>query len=425
MKKVILLTYTFPPLSTGGTPVVLNMCKYLPAYDWEVTVVTVEKPRGMATDESLLKELPDNLKIFRVPHGSAVTQNTHLNPTDGSGIPGTLKKIVKFIAHNYILIPDRVITWRKQVLPVLEKIISEEKPHAIISFGPHHSLHLIALSAAKKTALPFIPFFGDLWLEDSYVEWPSRLNRMIESLLERKVVRKARGVIATTESSTGYFLEKYEKISPPSFVAENAYDPDRITRADSPVPDPEHLTAGWTGNFFASHSPSELLEGLCMFYNRNPNSKLRIRMAGGIDSISRLKIARRPLEGRVEHYGHLKWSEVPDFQKNCNILIGYLNPRRGSHFKNASKTAEYLASGRTVLGIVPEGAMAERIRNSGRGYVVHPDAEQIAIMLENLEYEWKTASLRVPRDFAGIEQRFSAVSVMKKMANFLDRMAGP
>ncbi|MEA3267479.1 MAG: hypothetical protein U9P42_11150, partial [Candidatus Fermentibacteria bacterium] len=67
MKKLILLTYTFPPLSTGGTPVVLNMCRHLPENDWEVIVVTVEKPRGMKTDKSLLDELPKSLKVFRVP----------------------------------------------------------------------------------------------------------------------------------------------------------------------------------------------------------------------------------------------------------------------------------------------------------------------------------------------------------------------
>lgn len=422
MKKLILLTYTFPPLSTGGTSVVLNMCRYLPANQWEVIVVTVDKPRGMATDQTLLEELPEDLKVFRVPHGRTAAKN----PSTASIENNTpLKKLAKFIAHNYILIPDRVITWKKQVLPVLKKIIDEEKPHAIMSFGPHHSLHLIALSASKETALPFIPFFGDLWLEDSYVEWPSRLNRLLESILERKVVRKARGIVATTEASAGYFLERYENLCPPSHVAENAYDPRRIIRADSPVPDPEHLTAGWTGNFFASHSPEELLEGLRMFYTRNPQSRLRVNMAGGIDSTSRQKLNNKPLKGKITHYGHLKWNEVPEFQRNCDILIGYLNPRKGSHYKNASKTAEYLVSGRTILGIVPEGSMAARIRNPGRGYIVQPNAEDIALKLENLEYQWKTSHLRLPLDFAKIEEKFSAVSVMKKMAKFLNRMAGP
>ncbi|MCD4708238.1 MAG: glycosyltransferase [Candidatus Sabulitectum sp.] len=422
MKRLILLTYTFPPLSSGGTPVVMNMCRYLPDNDWEVTVVTVENPKGMKTDPSLLHDLPRDLKVIRVPHGRSGTGTTttagitHVNP---------LSRMVRFVAHNYILIPDRVITWRNQVLPVLKKIIADEKPHAIMSFGPHHSLHLIAISAAKETALPLIPFFGDLWLEDSYVEWPSRFNRLVESLLERNVVRKARGIIATTEASTGYFIDRYENICPPTHVNENAYDPRRIKRADSEVTDPEHLTAGWTGNFFGNHSPGELLEGLEMFYKRNPHSKLRIKMAGSIDPISRKRLNRVPLKDKVTHYGHLKWDKVPPFQKNCDILIGYLNPRRGSHYKNASKTAEYLVSGRTILGIVPEGSMAERIRKPGRGYIVHPDAEQIATTLENMEYQWKTSNLRVPVDYAKIEERFSAVNVMKKTADFLNRMAGP
>ena len=420
MKKLILVTYTFPPLSTGGTSVVLNMCRYLPRNQWEVIVVTVDKPRGMAVDKTLLREVPSDLKVFRVPHGKTSPGNS----TSG-GEQSSLRRLASFVVHNYILIPDRVITWKRKVVPVLKKIIADEKPDAIVSFGPHHSLHLIAISAAQQTALPFIPFFGDLWLEDSCVEWPSRLNRFVESLLERKVVSRARGIIATTEDSAGYFLEKYEKICPPSHVAENGYDPDRITRADSPVPDPDHLTAGWTGNFFANHSPEKLLEGLKMFYGRNPQSKLRVKMAGGIDRSSLKEVNTEPLKGRVTHVGHIKWREVPEFQRNCDVLIAYLDQHRGSHYKNSSKTAEYLAWGRTVLGIVPEGSMAARIRNPGRGYIVHPDAEQVAVMFENLEYQWKTSGLRVPADTAAIENTFSAENVMRKLAGFLDEMAGP
>jgi glycosyltransferase involved in cell wall biosynthesis len=420
MKKLILLTYTFPPLSTGGTSVVLNMSKYLPPAGWEVIVVTVKKPVGMAVDKSLLRELPEKLKVFRIPHGKETARNY-----TSYGTGSTLRKLASFVSGNYIFVPDRVITWRKKVLPALKQIIADEKPNAIVSFGPHHSLHLIALSAAKETTLPFVPFFGDLWLEDSYVEWPSKLNRIAESFLERKVVSRARGIIATTERSTGYFLEKYEKICPPSHVAENAYDPERTTKAVSPVTDTDHLTAGWTGNFFASHSPDELLAGLTMFYNRNPQSKLRVKMAGDIDSFSANRINTEPLSGKVIHHGHLKWRDVPEFQRNCNVLISYLGPRRGSHYKNSSKTAEYLACGRTILCIAPEGSMTARVRKPGRGYIVQPEAEQIALMFENIEYQWKTSGLRVPLDFAEIERRFSADNVMARLAGFLNKMAGP
>ncbi len=180
MKKLILLTYTFPPLSSGGTPLVLNMCRFLPENDWEVIVVTVKNPVGMKTDPTLLSDLPEGLKVIRIPHGRTGVAPQSFKTQKQNPV----KKLASFIAHNYILIPDRVITWRNHVLPALKSIIKTEEPHAIMSLGPHHSLHLIAMSAARETALPLIPFFGDLWLADSNVEWPSGLNRFIECLLD-------------------------------------------------------------------------------------------------------------------------------------------------------------------------------------------------------------------------------------------------
>lgn len=420
MSKVILLTYTFPPLSSGGTPVVLNMCRYLPRYNWEVIPVTVDKPRGMGTDNTLMDQLPKNLKVVRVPHGSSLKSSSNSGKSPDTG----LKKALKFCVHNYVLIPDRVITWRRKAVPVLLDLIEKEKPECIISFGPHHSLHLIALEACRKTDTPLIPFFGDLWLADSYVTWPSRVNRFIEGLLERYLVGRARGIVATTGSSTGYFLEKYGDVCPARHVAENAYDPERTGVPAAPAEKGEYLTAGWTGNFFSDHTPEELLQGFEMFYTRNPDSRIRLKMAGGIDQASLNRLERDPLAGRVTHHGLLKWNEVPAFQKSCDLLLTFLKARRFAEMKNSSKTAEYLISGRAVLAIAPEGSLTERVKKYGRGYTVHPSAEEIALKLENLEYQWSTSSLSLPVDFRAIEERFSAVNVMKKLAGFLDRTTG-
>ncbi len=423
MKTLVLLTYTFPPLSSGGTPVVLNLSKYLPENDWKVIVVTVENPKGMKTDKSLIEAIPKNLKVIRVPHGQG--SGTAAKTVGRTKSENPLIKLAKFIIHNYILIPDRVITWRKQVLPVLKNIITKEKPQTIMSFGPHHSLHLIALDAAAESFTPVIPFFGDLWLADSNVNWPSKVNRFIESLLERKVVKEARAILATTEHSTGYFVNRYVNLCPPVHVVENAYDPDRIKITTEPTGNNGFLVAGWTGNFFANHKPTHFLEGLKLFFERNLDSKLRVKMAGQIDGESLKLLQKHPLKNKVTHHGHLNWDKVPAFQKNCDILIGYITPRPYSKLKNSSKTAEYLMSGRSILGIVPEGAMAERIRKLGRGYIVKPDAEDIAVKLESIEYQWRTSSLDIPVNISGIEQKFSAVNVMKKLAGFLDEIVGP
>jgi glycosyltransferase involved in cell wall biosynthesis len=419
MNKAILLTYTFPPLSSGGTSVVLNMCRYLPRFNWEVIPVTVTQPVGMSVDQSLLSHIPEGTRVIRVPHGKTAAQPAiRLNKSP-------LQRAISFIVHNYILVPDRLITWKPAVLPVLKDLIEKEKPECIISFGPLHSLHLIARAACRKSFIPHIPFFGDLWLADSYVEWPSRINRIVESLLERKVVLDSRGIIATTEGSTGYFIDRFGDRCPPTHVAENSYDPERTGKPAPPMEHGEFLTVGWTGNFFAKQSPDELLLGFEMFFKRNPDSRIRFRMAGGIDRLSIQRLEREPLAGRVTHAGHLSWDEVPEFQRKCDLLITCLSARKGSELKNSSKTAEYLMSGRSILAVVPEGDMAERIREYGRGYIAAPRADDIALMLENIEFQWRTSSLNLPIDYRAIEQKFSANRVMERLAGFLDKMAAP
>ncbi|PIE52663.1 hypothetical protein CSA37_05375 [Candidatus Fermentibacteria bacterium] len=423
MKKLILLTYTFPPLSSGGTPVVLNMCRYLPRNGWEVIPFTVDKPVGMMTDPTLEKWIPENTRVVRIPHRVYGYPASESNGAGRKGNP--LKSVLKKAVHNYVLIPDRVISWRKNAVPALLELIRRKLPECVVSFGPHHSLHLIAMEACRKTDTPFIPFFGDLWLADSNTDKGSPLNRFIQEILEKRTVKAARGLIVTTEGSAGYFVNRYGKYCPPNHVAENAYDPDRIGTRGTKRHRGEHLTAGWTGNFFGNQTPEQLFSGFEMFYQRNPDSRIRLKMVGGIDAASIQRLERYPLKGKVTHYGMVQWSSVPEFQKSCDLLITYLAGRQYAELKNSSKTAEYLASGRAILAIAPEGDLTRRVRRFGRGYTVQPRADEIALQLENIEYQWKTSTLSTPVDFSAIEEKFSAPRVMKRLASFLNGLCAP
>ncbi|HPJ29219.1 MAG TPA: hypothetical protein PLM22_09815 [Candidatus Sabulitectum sp.] len=427
MKRVLLLSYTFPPLSTGGTQSVINMCKYLPSSGWEVIALTASNPCGMDTDEATVSYLPDGLSVFRIPHGRSNPGKPSGFSSSGSRIPPILKEFGAYVRNYYVNIPDRLITWKREVLPLALKIINETPPHCIISRGPHHSLHLIARKISRISGIPYIPFFGDLWLADSNVSWPSRLNRLIESYLERITISSARGVIATTEGSTGYFINRYRDKCPPTFIAENAYDPDRMGEPAPPADPGEHLEMGLTGNFFGNQTPDQLIEGLELFYKRNSGSMIRIKIAGKIDDDSLKRISTESMKGKVKHIGRLAWDEVPAFQKSCDVLVGYLVDKPGSELKNSRKTAEYLISGRSVLGIVPpQGDMAERIRDYGNGYICPPRSEDIAIILERIEYQWQTTGhLNLPRSIDPIEKKFSARYAIPRLASFLDEMAAP
>ena len=65
MKKVLFITYYWPP--AGGAPInrILKFYQYLEEFGWEVVVLTTEGGDFPFEDESLLKEVRPETKVYR------------------------------------------------------------------------------------------------------------------------------------------------------------------------------------------------------------------------------------------------------------------------------------------------------------------------------------------------------------------------
>ena len=57
MKKVLVITYYWPPSGGPAVQRVMKFCKYLPKYGWEPIVLTVRNGEYPAIDSSLLEEV--------------------------------------------------------------------------------------------------------------------------------------------------------------------------------------------------------------------------------------------------------------------------------------------------------------------------------------------------------------------------------
>ena len=65
MRKILLITYAFPPV--GGIMVqrILSLAKYLPAQGFEVHVLTPRNPATPVFDHELLKQVPAEVVVHR------------------------------------------------------------------------------------------------------------------------------------------------------------------------------------------------------------------------------------------------------------------------------------------------------------------------------------------------------------------------
>ncbi len=426
MNRMILLTYVFPPLSSGGTPVVLNLARYMPLAGWEVLPLTVTEQKGFSVDDTLESALPDGLRVTRIPHSEPFYRSKPGRSfPQGSERPGHgfLRRMMSRFVHSYILVPDRVITWQRSILPAGVRLARDENASLIVSFGPHHSLHLHAAKIAAATGILHVPFFGDLWLADSNVEWPSRLNRMIEAGMERRVVERASGIAATTAGSTEYFSRTYGDRCPPLHVVENGYDPDRIHPATEEKTRSENLIISFTGNFFGRHSPEPLLRGLKLFLDRHPEAPLLMRFIGCFEGDYANLPGRMGLTDKVEMPGPVDYADVPGYQLESDVLLAYLSPLPGAELKNSTKLAEYLRTGRSILAIAPEGDMTAYVRRFDAGYVCHPSPERISDTLERVLSDWENGMLVRVSDQNGVADVFDARNIAMRFGRFLDQIS--
>ena len=63
MKKILIITYYFPPSGGPGVQRVLKHIKYLRDFGWQPYVLTVSNGQYPAIDESLIKQIPDDVVV--------------------------------------------------------------------------------------------------------------------------------------------------------------------------------------------------------------------------------------------------------------------------------------------------------------------------------------------------------------------------
>ncbi|MEC8616477.1 MAG: glycosyl transferase family 1, partial [Bacteroidota bacterium] len=67
MKRVLIITYYWPPSGGAGVQRWLKFVKYLRNFKWEPIVFTVENGEFPVLDFDLIKEVPDGVEVLKVP----------------------------------------------------------------------------------------------------------------------------------------------------------------------------------------------------------------------------------------------------------------------------------------------------------------------------------------------------------------------
>ena len=398
MKRVLIITYYWPPSGGSGVQRWLKMSKYLPEYGWQPVIYTTENAEYPIIDHSLEKDVAPNIEVIRRPITepySAYKKFLGINK-DETVKMGFIQEKEKnkswksdlslWVRGNFF-IPDARCGWVKPSVRFLKEYLNEHPVDAIISTGPPHSMHLIALKLKEALGLPWIADFRDPWTEIDYYNdlhltaWADRKHHR----LEQEVLTKADKVV-TVAPDGARRLGRLGNRNVRTIY--NGFD--RNDDAQTPVNLSEQFTITYLGVLSKIQNPSNLWQALAELIKEDSgfDKSLKINMIGQIDSTVVSSINENGLTQHVAYSPYMPHDQVSAVHRSSTLLLLLLMPDSEPRAKGllTGKLFEYMASGRPILCIGPEDGDAARIlRETGAGQTISfEDKEKMKEALKNL-----------------------------------------
>ena len=393
MQKVLILTYYWPPSGGAGVQRWLKFVKYMRDFGFEPVVYTVENGEIPVIDDSLQKDIPEGVKILKSkiwePYdiykkiiGRKKSDKINASFLSENKKPGLTEKLSIWIRGNFF-IPDARKFWIKPSVNYLNAYLKNTKIDYIISSGPPHSMHMIALGLKKQNPkLKWLADFRDPWTNIDFYE-KLRLTRLADKkhhTLELNVLQNANIVLSVGETMNNEFQEIYKKNGGIDFekfkVITNGFD-DEDLKSDAISKD-RKFSIAHIGTLVKDRNPNVLWKVLQKICNENENFKasLEIKLVGKIDVYVKEAIEKYGLNAYVKKIDYLPHDKVIEEQQRSRVLLLLVNNTKNAKGILTGKIFEYMSARVPVLAIGPtDGDLAQIINETRTGLISDFDDE--------------------------------------------------
>ncbi|HSP11657.1 MAG TPA: glycosyltransferase family 4 protein [Salegentibacter sp.] len=424
MKKVLIITYYWPPAGGPGVQRWLKFVKYLREFEIEPVVYVPENPAYPITDKNLETEIPENLQIIKrrilEPYSLAGIFSKKETETISSGIiseeknQGVLQRLMLYVRGNFF-IPDARKFWVEPSVKFLKYFLQKEKIETVVTTGPPHSLHLIGLKLKKDLDIEWVADFRDPWTQIGYhskLKLTAGAMRKHEDL-EQKVLNTADKILVTSYTTKAEFEGKTSK---PVYLITNGYDEENFEEI---TPD-EKFTFSHIGSLLSGRNPEFLWKIFSEFIKENEDfsNVFRLRLVGKVSPEVINSIKENKLEDYLELIPYVSHREALKFQRKSQVLLLLEIDSEETRGIIPGKIFEYLYAKRPILAIGPEEWDVQKIlKETGAGECYnYSDKEAVKIEIKRLFSDFKQGNLKSTSH--NIEQ-YSRRELTGKLANLL------
>jgi glycosyltransferase involved in cell wall biosynthesis len=418
-RKVLIITYYWPPSGGSGVQRWLKFVKYLPQTGVMPYVFTPENPAFDIRDESLLRDVPEEAEVIRFPiwepynaffriskwfGGKKSTRPTDLVSTK----KGSLFQRVSTWLRGNILIPDPRVFWVNPSVKFLHDFIQDHKIDTIITTGPPHSMHLIGYRLKKKNAsLKWLADFRDPWSEWGF------LDTLMVGTMARRIHRRLEGEVLKTAdlvtTITPFYVRRFERLSGRKVhLLTNGYDEDDFVELN-PVRTTQFIIRH-VGIVNEKCNPRPFMQALKAAMARDGAlaSLVRVDFVGEVHPAFRGYVEKDPELLKVTTFTPtVPHKTLIRLYNESSLLLLVLEGYRDAEGYMPGKLFEYIATGLPVLGVGPaNGDANELMKAAGVGRMVEgKEGEMIEEEILRVFANWSSRETRISSPRSGEHSR--------------------
>jgi glycosyltransferase involved in cell wall biosynthesis len=375
-RRVLVISYPYPPMPSVGGNRWLAMSKYLRRSGLEVEILTTGAFGSRADDaEHGVHRTGD---LIAAPWLRGLLRRPPLPTAD---VPAAEDTPAPAIATR-LLVPDMYLaTWVPYAIAAARRLLVERRYDCLITTSAYESTHLIPLGLGSRRPA-WVADFRDGWTFHPHKPpYPTDAQRRLDVWLERQVVTKAQRTIVV-ERPVGRDLR--ERLGVDAVHVPNGWDPELApggaagvaqaaalgmpARGDRPVTlvHTGKLSGGW------GRHPGTLFEAMAALRDRAPELAARIQLvlAGRLDMAERRLIEAAGLGEMLRYVGQLSRAQALALQAGADALVLITAP--DLIWELPGKLFEYIGAGRPVLALADGNEAAAVVRETGVGWTVPP-----------------------------------------------------
>jgi len=393
MKKILFITYYWPPSGGPGVQRILKFVKYLPELGFKPLVLTVKYGEYPAIDNTLMDDIPPECRVYRT---TILEPNNIYKFLTGKKSKHTIEhdifsqkdknivdKLAKCIRLN-VFIPDAKIGWFPFAVHKGKQIIKQESPDIIISSSPPPTVHLIAKKLAGSGNIPWIADFRDPWTEMHYYQQKrTEITKNIDKYLEKSVIDSADHLTCVSK----HFLQ----MLPPKkkyTIIPNGFDEDDFNIL---IEMTDNFIITYMGTLNQNRFYRQAFEKLHYFLENHTSSQstIELNFIGGISSD--IKKYLKKLFSNYENIyfrGYLNHNKAVEKIKKSTVLLLFLEKADDYKGHIPGKLFEYLATGNYILGMGSEGDAQGIVERTNTGTITS-EPDHFYQLLEKNFSKWK------------------------------------